>query len=99
DILPPYVTDTLPVSSDTIIVNASVTSEIPTAALWRVPESFAILLLSDSGQIVPAVAILLPWMNMAPFARGECGIRTIKRRDEQNSGLNGNPAPTQSISP
>ncbi len=39
-----------PVSSDTITVTLSVTSLIPTAARWRVPNSFEIKGLSDKGK-------------------------------------------------
>lgn len=48
---------TSPVSSETTIVMASLTSLIPTAALWRVPNSFGIKLLSDSGKYALATAI------------------------------------------
>ena len=47
---------TSPVSSETTIVMASLTSLIPTAALWRVP-NFGIKLLSDSGKYALATAI------------------------------------------
>ncbi len=46
---PSNVTEISPVSSDTITVNASDTSEIPTAALCLVPKLLDILGLSEYG--------------------------------------------------
>lgn len=46
---PFFVIDTEPVSSDTTTVTLSVTSLIPNAARWRVPNSFEINGLSESG--------------------------------------------------
>src|SRR5699024_220972 len=48
--LPSNVTDIEPVSSETMTVKASDTSEIPTAALCLVPKLLAILALSDNGK-------------------------------------------------
>ena len=46
----PHMQQTLPVSSDTIIVSESVTSEIPTPARCLVPNSFESAILSDNGK-------------------------------------------------
>ena len=48
--LPSNVTETSPVSSETMTVKASYTSEIPTAALCLVPRLLEILTLSDKGK-------------------------------------------------
>jgi len=51
----------VPVSSDTTITAASVSSESPSAARWRVPSSFGSPGFCDSGRKQPACVRRLPW--------------------------------------
>ena len=68
---------TSPVSSETTIVMASLTSLIPTAALWRVPNSFGIKLLSDSGKYALATAIFSFLIITAPSCSGVFGMKIL----------------------
>ena len=64
--VPSFATDTLPVSSETIIAKLSDSFEIPIPALCLVPSSFAISWSPAKGNIHAAAAILLLLITTAP---------------------------------
>ena len=63
----PYI---IPVSSDTTMASASVTSVMPSAERWRSPIDLGILLLCDTGRMQAAAARRLSAMMRAPSCRG-----------------------------
>ena len=69
--LPPLTNEILPVSSDTTIASASVSSVIPMAALCLIPKFAGMSVFSVIGRVHRAATILSPEMTMAPSCRGE----------------------------
>ena len=63
---PSLATDIFPVSSLTIIHNASVTCDIPSAARWRRPRLFGMFMSWLTGRMHPAAVILCWAIIIAP---------------------------------
>lgn len=64
--VPPLTKEMLPVSSDTTIASASVSSVMPMAALCLIPKFAGMLVLSVIGNVHLAAAILPPEIIRAP---------------------------------
>ncbi len=76
-ISPPAASEIFPVSSETTITRASVSSDSPIAALCRVPRSLSRSGSVASGKNEPADNILLPTIIIPPSWRGEDGLNML----------------------
>src|SRR5262249_14718018 len=74
---PPRASEIVPRSSDTRIASASVSSEMPIAARWRVPKRLGRPSLSDSGRKLAAAAMRSPETITAPSWSGVPGAKSV----------------------
>ena len=70
----------MPVSSDTTIATASVSSESPIAARWRLPSVRLSSGWTVSGRKQAAAATRLPWITTAPSCSGVAGWKMLTSR-------------------
>ena len=84
--------DTAPVSSDTTITTASVSSEIPKAARCRVPSVRASCRSRESGRKQPAALIRSLCTMAAPSWRGEPGWKIEPRSSADTTASIGTPS-------
>ena len=89
--VPSFATDTLPVSSETIIAKLSDSFEIPIPALCLVPSSYAISWSPAKGNIHAAAAILLLLITTAPSCKGVFGTNIFTNNCGDTSESNGIP--------
>ena len=81
-----------PVSSETTTTAASVSSDRPTAARWRVPSVRESPRLRDSGRKQPAAVIRSPWMSAAPSWSGDPGWKRLPRSSADTTASIGTPS-------
>src|SRR4029077_13750204 len=74
-----------PLSSETTTTAASVSSERPTAARWRVPNVRESPRLRDRGRKQPAAVIRSPWISAAPSWSGDPGWKTLPRSSAETT--------------
>ena len=83
-----------PVSSETMITAASVSSESPSPARWRVPRSFGSFGFCESGRKHPAWESRLPWMSTAPSCTGDAGRKIEKSSSRETRASKPTPPST-----
>src|SRR5262249_31763932 len=84
-IWPSTAIDTAPVSSDTTTTTASVSSDSPRAARWRVPSVRASWRSRGRGRKHPAALIRAPWTMAAPACSGEPGWKIEPRSSAETT--------------
>src|SRR5262249_42795054 len=82
-----------PVSSETTPTAASVSSERPTAARWRVPSVRESPRLRESGRKQPDAVIRSPWMSAAPSWSGDPGWKRLPRSSAETTASLPTPTP------
>jgi len=95
--VPSLASETLPVSSETIIAILSVSLEIPNAALCLVPNFLGICLSSANGKIQAAASILLLLIITAPSWSGVLGTNIFTNICGDTSEFNSIPVSAISV--